>query len=46
LCDVDDNVLHDRATEFELMHGREVAVYNDFRRLLESKRIGQDKGAG
>ncbi|QHT65791.1 Gfo/Idh/MocA family oxidoreductase [Rhodocytophaga rosea] len=39
LCDVDDSVLNSRAAELEKKTGKKVALYKDFRKLLERKDI-------
>lgn len=39
LCDVDRNVLNDRAAEVEKLQGKKPLVYGDFRKLLENKDI-------
>ncbi len=39
LCDVDNNVLTQRAAEFETMTGKKPQLYKDFRKLLENKDI-------
>jgi predicted dehydrogenase len=39
LCDVDDTVLSQRASEFETMTGKKPLLYKDFRKLLENKDI-------
>ena len=39
LCDVDSNVLNDRAGQFETMTGKKPHLYKDFRKLLENKDI-------
>jgi predicted dehydrogenase len=39
LCDVDNTVLTERATELEKTTGKKVKQYKDFRKLLESKDI-------
>ena len=37
LCDVDQNVLHERSGNVKDISGDEVAMYDDYRRLLENK---------
>ena len=39
LCDVDQNVLNQRAAEVEKLTGKKPALYGDFRKLLEQKDI-------
>lgn len=39
LCDVDVNVLNERAAETEKITGKKPVLYNDFRKLLEQKDI-------
>ena len=39
LCDVDQNVLAERAAELEQKTGRRAALHGDYRRLLESSDI-------
>ncbi len=39
LCDVDNNVLHNRAVETENLTGKKPALYGDFRKMLEQKDI-------
>ncbi|MDX1640479.1 MAG: Gfo/Idh/MocA family oxidoreductase [Balneolaceae bacterium] len=39
LCDVDQNVLDQRAAEFEKMTGQKAELYNDYRRMLEDDDI-------
>jgi predicted dehydrogenase len=39
LCDVDETVLQERATEVEQMTGRRPRLYRDFRRMLEETDI-------
>jgi predicted dehydrogenase len=39
LCDVDSNVLNERATETETITGKKPALYKDFRKMLEQKDI-------
>ena len=39
LCDVDENVLSQRADELKKKIGKEVKLYKDFRKLLENKDI-------
>jgi predicted dehydrogenase len=37
LCDVDSNVMNERAAEFEKLNGKKPDLYSDFRKLLERK---------
>lgn len=37
LCDVDRNILEDRAAEVEKIQGKKAALYGDYRKLLENK---------
>lgn len=39
LCDVDENVLRERAKEIEEKYGQKPSLYKDFRKLLEQKDI-------
>ena len=39
LCDVDQNVLEERAADLEELTGRKPTLYNDYRKLLENKDI-------
>ncbi len=39
LCDVDSNVLNERAAETEKLTGKKPALYADFRKMLEQKDI-------
>ncbi len=39
LCDVDQNVLNERAAEVEKLQGKKPLLYTDFRKLLENKDI-------
>ncbi len=39
LCDIDQNVLNERAAEVEKMTGKKPALYTDFRKLLDQKDI-------
>lgn len=39
MCDVDQNVLNQRAAEVEKMTGKKPTLYSDFRKLLEQKDI-------
>jgi predicted dehydrogenase len=39
LCDVDRNVLEERAAEVEKIQGKKPLLYNDYRKLLENKDI-------
>jgi len=39
LCDVDRNVLEERAAEVEKIQGKKPVLYNDYRNLLENKDI-------
>jgi predicted dehydrogenase len=39
LCDVDQNVLNQRAAEVEKLTGKKPTLYSDFRKLLEQKDI-------
>jgi len=39
LCDVDQNVLNEKAAEVEKITGKKPALYSDFRKLLEQKDI-------
>ncbi|QDS99120.1 Gfo/Idh/MocA family protein [Adhaeretor mobilis] len=39
LCDVDQQVLDQRADEFKQEHNREVATFTDYRRMLDTKNI-------
>jgi len=39
LCDVDQNVLNEKAAEVEKLTGKRPATYADFRKLLEQKEI-------
>jgi predicted dehydrogenase len=39
LCDVDRNVLEERAAEVEKIQGKKPILYNDFRELLDNKDI-------
>jgi predicted dehydrogenase len=38
-CDVDENILKQKATDFEKMTGKKVQLYGDYRKLLENKEI-------
>jgi predicted dehydrogenase len=38
-CDIDDNVMKQRTTEFEKLTGKKVQAYTDYRKLLENKEI-------
>ena len=37
LCDVDENILKERAVDLEKIQGKKPALYKDFRKLLENK---------
>ncbi len=39
VCDVDENVLNDKASKFEGKHGRKLELFTDYRKLLERKDI-------
>ncbi len=39
MCDVDENVLHQRADKFAEKHGRKLELFTDYRKLLERKDI-------
>jgi predicted dehydrogenase len=39
LCDVDSNVLNERAAQLSTMTGKKPQLYNDFRKLIENKNI-------
>lgn len=39
LCDVDENVLNERATEFENQYNSKPVLYKDYRRMLDNKDI-------
>jgi predicted dehydrogenase len=39
ICDVDDDILHQRATYYETKHGRKLDLISDYRRLLDRKDI-------
>ena len=39
LCDVDSNILNERAAETEKITGKKPALYKDYRKLLEQKDI-------
>ncbi|MEZ5071962.1 MAG: Gfo/Idh/MocA family oxidoreductase [Bacteroidales bacterium] len=39
LCDIDQNVLEQRAKDIEDSHGNRPAMYSDFRKMLENKDI-------
>jgi predicted dehydrogenase len=39
ICDVDENVLEERASKFEEKQGRKVQRFTDYRKLLEDKNI-------
>ena len=43
-CDVDSNIMEERAAEFEKLKGKKVDLYSDFRKLLE--RIDFDETIG
>jgi len=37
MCDVDDNVLQERAAEIDKKYGQKPVLYHDFRKMLENK---------
>jgi predicted dehydrogenase len=39
LCDIDDSVLAQRASEFELLTGKKPQLYKDFRKVLDNKDV-------
>jgi predicted dehydrogenase len=39
MCDVDENILNERAAEVEKTYGQKPAKYDDFRKLLENKDV-------
>jgi predicted dehydrogenase len=39
ICDVDQNVLEERASKFEEKHNRKIQRFTDYRKLLEDKNI-------
>ena len=39
ICDVDEDILHERADKFAEKHGRKVELFTDYRKLLERQDI-------
>ncbi|MGF1636400.1 MAG: Gfo/Idh/MocA family protein [Cyclobacteriaceae bacterium] len=39
LCDVDENILNERAAEVQKLYGQKPRLYSDFRKMLENKDI-------